>query len=60
MNIAISNWGWPQYAYMTLALLSLIGHMVLHDQPRKPWNGYVGATNFLLAFVLLTAGGFFA
>ncbi len=60
MNIVISNWGWPQYVYAVLMLLSLIGCIAMNGKPRQPYNGYVGLSNFLLAFILLTAGGFFA
>jgi hypothetical protein len=60
MTIAASNWGWPQYIYLALALLTLIGHIAGHGNHRGPLNGYTGLCNFLIAFSLLTAGGFFA
>ncbi len=60
MNIDLSNWGWPQYTYMALSLLTLIGTISLNGTPRRPYNGYAGLSNFMIAFVLLTAGGFFA
>lgn len=60
MTIAISNWGWPQYVYLILALLTVIGNISLHGKPRPDYNGYLGLCNFLIAFCLLTAGGFFA
>lgn len=60
MNIVFSSWGWPQYLYMALALLTLIGYITRHGKPRRPTNGYEGFCNFLIAFILLTAGGFFA
>ncbi|MDR9813062.1 hypothetical protein [Rhizobium hidalgonense] len=59
MNIVISNWGWPQYIYVALMLLALIGNITMDGKPRQPHNGYVGLSNFLLSFILLTAGGFF-
>lgn len=60
MNIVISNWGWPQYIYMALMLLALIGSISMDGKPRQPYNGYAGLASFLLAFILLAAGGFFA
>lgn len=60
MNIVFSNWGWPQYVYASLSLLTLLGYMACHGKPREKYNGYVGLCNFLVAFILLTAGGFFA
>lgn len=60
LSVAISNWGWPQYIYMTLSLLTLLAQITLSGKPRPDYNGYVGLSNFLLAFCLLTAGGFFA
>ncbi|MDX0227146.1 hypothetical protein RWA06_04745 [Sinorhizobium meliloti] len=60
MTIAASNWGWPQYVYLILAFLSLFGHITNHGKQRHPYNGYLGLCNFLIAFCLLTAGGFFA
>lgn len=62
MTIAItmSNWGWPQYVYLILALLTAVGHISMHGKDRGHYDGYVGLCNFLIAFCLLTAGGFFA
>lgn len=60
MTIAASDWGWPQYIYLVLALLTLFGHVSSHGKPRQPYNGYVGLCDFLIAFLVLTAGGFFA
>ncbi len=60
MNIVFSSWGWPQYVYMALALLTLLGYFTAHGKARPPYNGYVGLCNFLITFILLTAGGFYA
>lgn len=60
MAIIASNWGWPQYIYLILALLTVVGHIANHGKDRGEYNGYVGLCNFLIAFCLLTAGGFFA
>ena len=59
MNIVISNWGWPQYVYMAISLLALIGSIAMNGKPRPPYNGYAGLSGFLIGMVLLTAGGFF-
>jgi hypothetical protein len=59
-DIIVSNWGWPQWVYMSLACLALIGHISLHGKQRDPYNGYTGLCNFLIAFFLLSAGGFFS
>lgn len=59
-SIVASNWGWPQMVYLVLSVLSLVASMYLHGSPRQNHNGYVSATNFLLAFILLAMGGFFA
>lgn len=60
MNIVISNWGWPQYIYVSLMLLTLVGCISMNGKPRRPYNGYEGLANFLLSVILLAAGGFFA
>lgn len=60
MSIAASNWGWPQYIYLILAVLTAICHIANHGKDRGEFNGYAGVSNFLIAAFILTAGGFFA
>lgn len=60
MVVDIASWGLPQWIYMLLALLTVVGAIAMHGKQRPDYNGYVGLCNFLLAFILLAWGGFFA
>lgn len=57
-----SVWGWPQWTYFVLMVLTLAGRVVLHGKSRdgEKWNGLSGLFNFSLAMFLLVFGGFFA
>jgi hypothetical protein len=60
MSIVASNWGWPQYIYLALSLLTLAAYIGQHGKARPPYNGYSSLCDFLIGIALLTAGGFFA
>lgn len=60
MIIDTSNWGWPQWLYLSLMLVGLIVHAYMNGKPR------VGKYEFgphlvavLISIFILTKGGFF-
>jgi hypothetical protein len=55
-----TNWGWPQWAYAILMLLSLIVGTAMHGKPRPAYDGFGTLISFGIAAAILTAGGFFA
>lgn len=59
MSIEIADWGWPQWVYIILMVLTLVANISLHGKERPPYNGWAGLSGFLLSFILLAFGGFF-
>lgn len=55
-----SNWGWPQFTYIILIVLSLLFHAGDHGKPRTPENAFVAFVGAAVTLFLLTAGGFFS
>lgn len=60
MTIDAANWGWPQYVWLSLEGMTLVSIIGMHGKERPNYSGYVGAVNFLIAFLLVSFGGFLA
>ena len=59
MIFSTANWGWPQWAFLALAVLTLLVKVVLHGKPREPNNGFYAIIDFGIGMFILIAGGFF-
>ena len=55
-----ANWGWPQWTWLILMLLSLIMSAGEHSKPRENHNAFLAFIRFGLMLFILIAGGFFA
>lgn len=58
--IDASTWGWPQWTWVIIALIGLLGHAANHGKPRETeWNGFMSLISFGLSIFILSQGGFF-
>jgi hypothetical protein len=53
-------WHWPQWTFLILMTLQLIGHAVKHGQSREPHNFPAGLIGYAITIFILICGGFFA
>ena len=54
-----TNWGWPQWTYLIMCIISLLISAGSHGKPREPHNGFVAFVAFGIATFLMIAGGFY-
>ena len=54
----IEAWGWAQWVWVGLMLISLLFGAHYHGRPRGPYNFWVVLLGNLLGLGLLYAGGF--
>lgn len=60
MIIDTSNWGWPQWSYLTITVIAIVLAAAEHGEPKTGnFNFGTFMLSIFVAMFLLVSGGFF-